>query len=111
RLKFVSPKGYKPLVDEMRFDMFEAEFTHEGDRCSFEVLLDRVGLDDAGLEPIAQIVHDIDLKDAKFGREETMGIDRLIAGIAMGHREDETRLARAAIVFDDLYEYFKRKGS
>ncbi len=37
RFKFVPPKGYKPLPDELRFDMFEAEFTHEGDRCSLEV--------------------------------------------------------------------------
>ena len=109
RFKFVSPKGYKPLPDEVRFDMFEAEFTHEGDNCSFEVLLQRAGLGDGALAPIAQIVHDIDLKDAKFGRDETAGIDRLIAGIAMAHKDDEARLARGSAVFDDLYEYFKRK--
>jgi hypothetical protein len=107
--KFVSPKGYKPLADELRFDMFEAEFTHEGDRCSLEVLIERLGLEDAALKPIAEIVHDIDLKDDKFGRSETVGIDRLIAGIAMAHKDDEARLARGAAVFDDLYEYFKRK--
>jgi hypothetical protein len=90
--------------------MFEAEFTHEGDKGSFEVLIERIGLDDAALTPIAEIVHDIDLKDAKFGRDETTGIDRLVAGIAMAHRDDEARLARGAAVFDDLYEYFKRKG-
>jgi len=111
QFKFVPPKDYKPLPDEVRFDMFEAEFTHVGDRCSIEVLIDRVGIDDSALTPIAQIVHDIDLKDSKFGRQETVGIERLIAGIAMAHREDETRLTRSAIVFDDLYEYFKRKGS
>jgi hypothetical protein len=33
----------------------------------------------------------------------------LIAGIAMTHKDDEMRLARGAAVFDDLYEYFKRK--
>jgi hypothetical protein len=109
RFKFVAPKGYKPLRGELRFDMFEAEFTHEGDHCSFEVLVERAGLDDAALKPIAEIVHDIDLKDSKFGRAETVGIERLIAGIAMAHKEDEARLARGAAVFDDLYEYFKRK--
>jgi hypothetical protein len=110
RFKFVAPKGYKPLSDEVRFDMFEAEFTHEGDHCTFEVLIDRLEIDDAALTPIAEIVHDIDLKDSKFAREETVGIERLIAGIAMAHKEDETRLTRSSIVFDDLYEYFKRKG-
>jgi hypothetical protein len=80
RFKFVPPKGYKPLPGELRFDMFEAEFTHEGDRCTLEVLIERTGLNEPALGPIAEIVHDIDLKDSKFGRQETPGIERLIAG-------------------------------
>ena len=107
--KFVPARSYRPEPGELRFDMFEAEFTHEGDLCTFEVLLARLGLDDPALRPIAAIVHDIDLKDAKFDRPEAAGIDRLIAGIAMRHRDDEDRLARGAAVFDDLYEYFRRK--
>ncbi len=107
--KFVPARSYRPEPGELRFDMFEAEFTHEGDLCTFEVLLARVRLDDPALRPIAAIVHDIDLKDAKFDRPEAAGIDRLIAGIAMRHRDDEDRLARGAAVFDDLYEYFRRK--
>ena len=109
RFKFVPAKGYEPEAKELRFDMFEAEFTHDGDLCTFEVLVSRLGLDDRGLVPIAEIVHDIDLKDAKFNRPEASGIDRLIAGIAMGHRDDESRLERGSAVFDDLYEYFSRK--
>jgi hypothetical protein len=91
--------------------MFEAEFTHDGDRCTFEVLISRLGLDDRALEPIAEIVHDIDLKDAKFERPEAAGVDHLIAGIAMGHKDDEGRLAQGSAVFDGLYEYFRRKKS
>jgi hypothetical protein len=111
RFKFVSAKGYQPEPGEIRFDMYEAEFTHEGDRCTFEVLIERMGISDPGLGPIAEIVHDIDLKDAKFAREETPGIDRLIAGIAMANKDDEARLVRGTAVFDDLYEFFMRKSS
>jgi len=111
RLKFVPGKGYKPESGELRFDMFEAEFTHEGDLCTFEVLIERLGFADRALRAIAEIVHDIDLKDDKFGREETGGIKNLIAGIAMAQREDEARLAQGSAVFDNLYEYFsKRRG-
>jgi hypothetical protein len=74
-------------------------------------MIDRTGIDDPALSPIAEIVHDIDLKDSKFKRQETFGIERLIAGIAMSHKDDENRLTRGAAVFDDLYEYFKRKRS
>ncbi len=109
RFKFVPARGYKAESGELRFDMFEAEFTHEGDCCTFEVMIGRLELTDSALRPIAEIVHDIDLKDSKFGRQETTGIDRLIAGIAMAHKDDDTRLTRASAVFDDLYEYFKRK--
>jgi hypothetical protein len=109
KFKFVPAKGYRRAGNEVCFDMFEAEFTHEGDACSLEVLLRRTGLADPGLIPIAEIVHDIDLKDGKFERPETAGIGRLIDGIAMAHKDDETRLTRAAAVFDDLSEYFRRK--
>jgi hypothetical protein len=107
--KFVPAKGYRPLAGEVRFDMFEAEYTHEGDCCSMKVLLSRVGIDDPGLVPIAEIVHDIDLKDSRFQRQETSGIARLIDGIAMSYKDDNVRLTRAAAIFDDLYEYFRRK--
>ena len=107
--KFVSGKRYQPEPDEIRFDMFEAEFTHEGDSCTFEVLLARTGLVDPALTAIAEIVHDIDLKDDKFGREETTGIAHLIAGIAMANKDDETRIQRGGAVFNDLYEYLRKR--
>lgn len=107
--KFVEGKIYSPQEGELRFDMFEAEFTHEGDSCTFEVLMKRTHLNDPALQDIAEIVHDIDLKDGKFSREDALGIERLIAGICMVHRDDEARLSRGAAVFEDLYEYFKRK--
>jgi hypothetical protein len=103
RFKFVPAKGYRPQKGELRFDMFEAEFTHEGDLCTFEVLIERFGLEDAGLRAIAEIVHDVDVKDAKYGREEAPGVGQVVAGIAAAHAEDEARLDRGAALFDDLY--------
>ena len=107
--KFVLPKNYMPEPSELRFDMFDAEFTHEGDRCSFEVLLARTGLADPALGAIAEIVHDIDLKDEKFGRDEAPGVKTLIDGICADTRDDEQRIARGATIFDDLYAVFRRK--
>src|SRR5262245_36722688 len=109
RFKFVSGKGYRPKQDELRFDMFEAEFTHEGDKCTFEVLLDRCGLKDAALRAIAEIIHDIDLKDGKFGRTEVAGIRTLIEGIGAATNDDTQRIARGSEVFNNLYEYFRKK--
>jgi hypothetical protein len=112
RFKFVSGKGYAPQPDEVRFDMFEGEFTHRGDRCTFEVLVGEVpaaGAPDPALAAIGEIIHDIDLKDGKYGREEAAGIRNVIAGIAASHNDDEQRLARGGAVLDDLYRYFAGK--
>jgi len=107
--KFVTEKQYAPKDGEVRFDMFNAEFTHEGDRCTFEVLIDRMRLDDPALRAIAEVVHDIDLKEIKFDRPETSGIAVMVASIAMAHRDDEDRIARAAAVLEDLYVYYQKK--
>jgi len=111
RFKFVPGRGYASEPKEVRFDMFEGEFTHEGDRCTFEVLVERMRLGDPALRPIAEIVHDIDLKDRRFEREETAGVARLVAGIAAAcPDDDEERLARARTLFDGLYESFRRRN-
>ncbi len=106
RFKFVAPEAYVPRKGELRFDMFEAEYTHEGDRCTFETLVRRFRLRDPALRTIGEIVHDIDCKDTKFSRAETPGVERLLAGIARKHAVDMTRLRRGAVVFDNLYQSF-----
>ena len=111
KLKFVAPKGYLPAAGELRFDMFEAEYTHEGDRCTFEVLARRFGVTDAAVAAIAEVVHDIDVRDGKFERPETPGIERLIAGIALTQPSDEARIALGSQLFDALYEAWRRRKS
>jgi hypothetical protein len=105
-LKFVPAKGYVPEPGELRFDMFDAEFTHEGDACTFEVLLTRMGIDDKALRAIGEIVHDIDLRDGKYGREETAGVRGAITGLCAGHRGDEERIAAGSGMLDALYAFF-----
>ncbi|MGH8952964.1 MAG: chromate resistance protein ChrB domain-containing protein, partial [Acidimicrobiia bacterium] len=106
--KFVEPTGYQPSEGELRFDMFDGEFTHEGERCTFETLLQRFGLEeDAGLAAIAEIVHDLDLKENRYGRAEAAGVASILAGIALANDDDGTRIERGSAMFDDLYENFR----
>ncbi len=111
RFKFVPGKNYKSVPGELRFDMFEAEYTHEGDRCSFEVMLERFGLRDGALSAIGELVHDIDLKDSKYERDEATGLAHMIIGLCASEREDEARIARGGQLFDYFYDYFRRKRS
>jgi len=112
RFKFVADKGYRPDPgDEIRFDMFDAEFTHVADLCTFEVLLRSFGLDDPALASIGEIVHDIDLKDNKFGRPETAGFANLLAGIVAGTTDDNERIERGGEMLDNLHRFFSQAGS
>jgi hypothetical protein len=105
QFKFVPAKGYRPEPGELRFDMYQGEFTHEGDRCTFETLVARFGLADPALRALAEIVHDVDCKDEKFGRVEAAGIASLIGGLALAYPDDAERLERGAAVFEGLYAY------
>jgi hypothetical protein len=104
--RFVDPKRYAHAPGELRFDMFEAEYTHVGDACSFETLVREFVPGDTALREIGEIVHDVDCKDAKFRRDEAAGLARLIAGIAGRFDRDEDRLERGRALFDDLYAAF-----
>ena len=101
--RFVPAKGYRHAEREIRFDMYQGEYTHVGDRCTFETLLATFALDDPALHTIGEIVHDIDLKDEKFGQPETAGIHAVIQGIAASTHDDVERLSRGALVLDGLY--------
>jgi hypothetical protein len=107
--KFVSPRGYRPGKNDVRFDMFEAEFTHEGDLCTFEVLLQRFSLKEPGLVSIGEVIHDIDIKDSKFERPETAGVAAVIAGLCIASSTDEERLTQGFAMFDQLQAYFSRR--
>ena len=107
--KFVPAKGYRPRPGELRFDMFEAEFTHVGDRCTYEVLLARSGIKDAALTAIGEIVHDIDLKDGKFARAEAGGIAGLIDGLARADISDQERVEQGGRLFGNLYTLFSSR--
>jgi len=100
---FTPESPYVPRANEIRFDMYQSEYTHEGDRCTFETLLERFGLDQASLRVIAEIVHDIDCKDAKFERSEAAGVELVLRGLAAAEPDDARRIERGAAIFDGLF--------
>jgi hypothetical protein len=106
--KFVNEPRYIPLPGELRFDMFEGEFTHEGDQCTFEVMVKRLLLQERALRPIAEIVHDIDLKEDKYGRNETQGFHALLSGLVSGQGDDDQRMEEGIRLVENLYTYFER---
>jgi hypothetical protein len=111
RFRFAAPESAKK-DGEVRFDMVGADFTHEEDRCTFETLIGRVGLPDKGVRAIGEIVHDLDLKDGKYGRAEAAGVRLLLDGLMARTESDDERIERAMVIFDDLHEALgARKGA
>jgi hypothetical protein len=88
---------------------YEAEFTHDGELCSFEVLLREFALGEAALRAIAEIVHAIDLREEDPARPETVGVAHMLEGIARRHDDDDVRMRDGAAVFGALNAYFRRK--
>ena len=103
RFRFVSQGRYKARRGELRFDMYGGEYTHVGNRCTFETLIDRFGLDDPALRAIAEVVHDIDLKDGRYRRRQTGELNASLARIASESSDDAERIERGSKVFDRLY--------
>lgn len=110
--RFVDPKARFRFADpaapgkegEVRFDMIGGDFTHEEDRCTFETLIGRIGLPDKAVRAIAEIVHDLDLKDGKFERAEAAGVRMMLDGLMARTESDDERIERALVIFDDLHE-------
>ena len=106
RFRFVDPTGGPVRAGEKSFDMIGADFTHEGDRCSFETMSARLSLKDPALGQLAEIVHDLDLKDGKFGRPDAAGVQRLVDGLSAAHADSNARVTAALPIFDTLFASF-----
>ena len=94
--------------DALPFDMFEGEFTHHGDDCTFETLVKRFGLREKALRQIAEMVHEADVADGKFAAVEAVGLDLVFKGWGRTSMSDDEILDRAAVCFDGLYQQLRK---
>lgn len=111
RFRFVDSRHHDPAPGELRFDIADAEFTHEEGRCSFETILHRAGLtSDPALVSIGEIIHQLDIADHKFARPEAPGLGAMLAGVCASTDDDLQRIALASDTFDQFYAFFSRKS-
>ncbi len=104
--RFINPRAAIRYAEvhksgEVPFDMSTGEFGHRGNLCTFETMIKAFGLDDPGLRAIAEIVHDIDLRDERYARPETAGIDAILKGWT--GLADAEREAHGIALFEGLY--------
>jgi hypothetical protein len=91
------------------FDVLGADFGHHGEDCTFETLVKRFGIKDRRVHVIAEIVHEADLHDGKFTRNEATGLDLAINGLVEATPDDDELLARGMGIFEGLYAVLKQK--
>jgi hypothetical protein len=92
------------------FDMFGVEFSHQGGGCTFETLCSSFGITGPPLARIAAIVHDLDLKDGRFGAPECGTVGAVIEGLQLACREDEALLEQGITLFESLYRSFEQSS-
>ena len=96
--------------DTVPFDMFGVEFSHRGDDCTFETLCSAFEVREAAVRRIADIVHDLDLKDGRFGAPEAAAIAAVIEGLQIVHADDDALLAQGMTLFEALYRSFQQSA-
>lgn len=117
--RFIDPKARFVFIAEgemaegaIGFDLYGGEFTHRGEDCTFETMIKEFGLtDDAGLRELAEIVHDLDLKDQKFNRSEAAGLSAVIRGLAETLKDDRKLAQQCQPIFDGLYELLRSESA
>ncbi len=101
--KFAFTNDVREIPNAVPFDMFNVGgFTHQGENCTFETLCKEFGVRDRKLRVIAEIIHDADLNDDKYGRSEGLGLDRVLTGWAKQGLSDEELLQRGMNLIEGL---------
>ncbi len=91
-----------PRKNDVPFDMYTGEFSHQGGACTFEVLLERFAIADRAAARLGQIVHDLDMKETKYASPEGPIVGRLVEGLRGMHTDDEELLEHGIEMFEAL---------
>jgi hypothetical protein len=103
KARFVFAERAGDRADAIPYDMFQGDFRHRDGRCTFEELAYRFKITDASLRTIAEIVHDVDLKDQRYGRVEGPVVNGLVEGLRAANDDDAALLERGIELFETLY--------
>ena len=110
RFGFARDRESLPTPEAIPFDMFGVEFSHQGEGCTFETLSTVFGIQDPAVARIAQIVHDLDLKDGRYGATDAATVGTLVDGLQLATTDDDVLLERGIVLFESLYLSFTQSA-
>ena len=113
--RFINPQAvvrYSPTPEpgEVAFDMPHGEFTHRGHLCTFETMVHAFSLEDQSLQPMGEIIHEIDLRDGRYVHPETAGVDAVLKGWLLAGLSDPELEAHGVALFEGLYADLSRRN-
>ncbi|MDP9145418.1 MAG: chromate resistance protein, partial [Actinomycetota bacterium] len=113
--RFINPQAvvrYSPTPEpgEVAFDMPHGEFTHRGHLCTFETMVHAFSLEDPSLQPMGEIIHEIDLRDGCYVHPETAGVDAVLKGWLLAGLSDPELEAHGVALFEGLYADLSRRN-
>jgi hypothetical protein len=109
RFGFVADREAVP-AEAIPFDMFGVDFSHQGEGCTVETLCAVFAIEVPAVARLAAIVHDLDLKDGRFGAAEGPTVAALIDGLQLAHTDDEALLAQGMTLFEALFRAFEQSA-
>jgi len=105
---FVPKTQIKKVVketDAIPFDAPGVELGHKDGRCSFESILLKYELKEAGLVRLAQIVHAADVSEDIDKDPIARGLEAIASGFSIRYPDDEENLMNQFEVYDALYAW------
>ncbi|MEL6573526.1 MAG: chromate resistance protein ChrB domain-containing protein [Pseudomonadota bacterium] len=90
--------------DAIAFDTPDAPFTHRGDKCTFDTMLDHYDLRSPALDRLSEVVRAADT-GAPQACPEAAGLLAVSVGLSRQYKEDQAQLAAALPLYDALYRW------
>lgn len=109
---FVSALEVETVAKEEKaisFDAPNAKYTHQNNKCTFEVLIEAYKLKDPALKELAKIVHGADVSADINVTSESAGLKAIATGFLYTCKDDFERLEKEFPIYDALYAYCQKK--
>ena len=106
-IHFVEDDWVKDAAVELEaipFDVPETDFSHDGEKCSFDTFLVRFGVEDDSLHHLARIVRGADTARLDLA-PEAAGLLALSLGVSAANQDDQASLAQGMVIYDALYSW------
>ena len=93
-------------LNAVPYDIPGADYSHEGDFCTFDYIIKKHNIDDPAIDQIALIVRGADTDTFELA-PQAAGLWAISAGLSYNIKDDHEQLAVGMKIYDALYSWAK----